>query len=67
MPEAWVGKTFSQALQILREEHGAILIASEHRSSNGKGWLQRVNPSDEEPLAAGDRVIYLAERPIGLT
>lgn len=66
VPDSWSGWTFSRALQALREEHGAILIAAERRAPDGKGWVQRVNPGDEEPLALGDRVVYLAEGPIGL-
>lgn len=67
MPASWAGRTFSEALHLLRKEYGAILIAAERRSEDGKSWVQRVNPGDEDPLAAGDRVVYLAESPIGLS
>lgn len=66
MPAAWAGWSFSQAMRALRDEHGAILIAAERRAPDGKGWIQRVNPNDDEPLAAGDRVVYLATGRIGL-
>lgn len=60
LPQQWVGLSFWEAAQRLKEEFDTILIALERRTNSSRETL--VNPSKDVPLVDGDCLVVIARR-----
>jgi voltage-gated potassium channel len=60
LPEAWIGITFWEASQSLKDRFDSILVAVERR--NGKQRDTIVNPPKNYALLAGDRLVIIARQ-----
>ncbi len=60
-PAGWVGKSFDEAMKVLREQYEAILVGLAHRGS------VMLSPKGDRVLAEGDKLVMIAHQwPTGL-
>jgi voltage-gated potassium channel len=60
VPPGWVGLSFWEASQYLKQQQDALLIAIERKTTEQRRTL--VNPDQHEPLQAGDFLVAIANQ-----